>query len=900
MLKKTISLALSLTLIMCVFSFMTTTVGAEENAETTQTDWLATAEIVAGLRANRLTASLEYSTDDSAWVVNYTGVLQPKNFMFVTNAYCDINKSYVISVDYQTATTGADEAVGFVIGSDNNFGVVSGNDCVSDGTIGANKFKTVFQPYKTSGANSKYLRISSNDATSGNAYDYVESTTNDGSWQTALTLNDNEDWNTISLYVSGNEIKQYVNGTLIRTVSGITVDSGYVGLYSGLKDTLFKNFVVQGSYIPTATVVTGVRATSANTRLQYDTEIDGYTMVSTATNPKSMILVTDQYASSDNPYIVSVDYKTASTTDNAEVVGFIIGNKGKTTEDISGANIFKTMFWPNGMNSSTTPYVRISSNDKAGDPGGNGTTNLGSWVNSLSLESGWNTISLYVSKNELKYYVNDTLIYTANSNITVDSGYIGLYSGLGGVAYKNLTVQEIPALSTATVVVAGARATSANTSLEYDDEIDGYRMVSSASDPQNMILITKRFASTDEPYMISVDYKTATTNSPESVGFVVGANAFTSEGVTGANKFKTVFEPYRTSGANSKYLRISSNDSTTGSIAYNSSTTNSGGWNSSLSLKSGWNTISLYVSNNELKQYVNGTLIKTVSSITVDSGYIGLYSGRGGISFRNFTVTGNPGEITPYKTVVACVGDSITTGVGTTNAQNAYPSQLQIHLGNDYSVSNFGKSGYTAVKGYTKSYMYTDEYARSLESNADIVIIMLGTNDANLCWNTLGTAFYETDLEEMIEAYKSMPSNPMIYLCKTPYSLNDTLNTRITEELHPIQEEVAKEYGCEVIDMYSLLDGKDYLFYDTFHPNDNGYYVMADKFYNVLTKSIYGDVDGDGFCDIVDLVKMEMVNEALDIKYIRANSDIDFDGSVSATDLTKLAKYLLGILDSFE
>ena len=47
------------------------------------------------------------------------------------------------------------------------------------------------------------------------------------------------------------------------------------------------------------------------------------------------------------------------------------------------------------------------------------------------------------------------------------------------------------------------------------------------------------------------------------------------------------------------------------------------------------------------------------------------------------------------KIKIACVGDSITAGVGSQNGQS-YPTQLQALLGSKYEVKNFGYSGSTA------------------------------------------------------------------------------------------------------------------------------------------------------------------------------------------------------------
>ena len=78
---------------------------------------------------------------------------------------------------------------------------------------------------------------------------------------------------------------------------------------------------------------------------------------------------------------------------------------------------------------------------------------------------------------------------------------------------------------------------------------------------------------------------------------------------------------------------------------------------------------------------------------------------------------------------ITCVGYSITDGIGASNGENIYPSQLQKLLGDSYLVLNKGVSGTTVTRSDERSYTKTSRYLESLESNPDIVIILLETND---------------------------------------------------------------------------------------------------------------------------------------------------------------------------
>ena len=91
------------------------------------------------------------------------------------------------------------------------------------------------------------------------------------------------------------------------------------------------------------------------------------------------------------------------------------------------------------------------------------------------------------------------------------------------------------------------------------------------------------------------------------------------------------------------------------------------------------------------------------------------------------------------KTKVACIGDSITYGLGLANREaESYPAQLQKMLDEygpgEYEVRNFGNSGrgiyLDSMRGNEKrGFRYMPEHKAALEWKPDIVICNLGIND---------------------------------------------------------------------------------------------------------------------------------------------------------------------------
>ena len=197
---------------------------------------------------------------------------------------------------------------------------------------------------------------------------------------------------------------------------------------------------------------------------------------------------------------------------------------------------------------------------------------------------------------------------------------------------------------------------------------------------------------------------------------------------------------------------------------------------------------------------------------------------------------------------VACIGNSITDGHGIDLAPaNGYPAQLQKLLGNGYWVKNFGVSARTMLNKGDHPYMNEMAWRDALAYKPDIVIIKLGTNDSKPENWQYGSEFRH-DLEQMIttlcpdlaqtgkkkskKAKAAAPAKPQIFLCtpipafKSTWNINDSV---ITNAIIPIQQEVARQYGLQVIDLHTLYanDG-DKMLSDGIHPDAKGARRMAE------------------------------------------------------------------------
>lgn len=211
-----------------------------------------------------------------------------------------------------------------------------------------------------------------------------------------------------------------------------------------------------------------------------------------------------------------------------------------------------------------------------------------------------------------------------------------------------------------------------------------------------------------------------------------------------------------------------------------------------------------------------------------------------------------------YSVKIACVGDSITDGgfipgYGYPDGQGlddprCYPKQLEALLGENYEVKNFGDSGRTLMS--TADYPYIsapgDLYRESLEYDADIVLIMLGTNDAKVTndpsttnWKEGSPEQFKTDLKALIEVYRNLPNHPTVYVLTSPTAFNNGNYNIVPSNVDTIaglQREVAAEVNAPLIDMHTLTANMGSYFSDNIHPNQAGYARLAQLVYNELIK----------------------------------------------------------------
>jgi lysophospholipase L1-like esterase len=184
-------------------------------------------------------------------------------------------------------------------------------------------------------------------------------------------------------------------------------------------------------------------------------------------------------------------------------------------------------------------------------------------------------------------------------------------------------------------------------------------------------------------------------------------------------------------------------------------------------------------------------------------------------------------EVDAQTIRVACVGDSITEYSG-------YTAKLQEKLGSNYVVGNFGVSGSTVSLDGKIAYMKQQAFLKAEHFEPELVVIMLGTNDANC--EIANDTDITSDYMQLVSAFKNLNSNPDIIVVKSPPIYSDYSgynNTFLTTNVIPTISTVAGDLNLTTVDVYSAMTDSSY-FKDGIHPNDEGADIIASTIYDAV------------------------------------------------------------------
>jgi len=158
-------------------------------------------------------------------------------------------------------------------------------------------------------------------------------------------------------------------------------------------------------------------------------------------------------------------------------------------------------------------------------------------------------------------------------------------------------------------------------------------------------------------------------------------------------------------------------------------------------------------------------------------------------------------------------------------------------LGKKYLVGNFGVCGSKITLDSDSPYLYSNAFKDAAKFQPDIVVIMLGTNDASPELEQYHGTF-ANDYLTLIERFQALANKPQVWVVLPPPIFTDWMGLSIeafSREIIPAITQVAAKKNLPIIDVYSAMQNPCY-FTDGVHPNEEGAKLIAEAVYRAMFK----------------------------------------------------------------
>ena len=214
-------------------------------------------------------------------------------------------------------------------------------------------------------------------------------------------------------------------------------------------------------------------------------------------------------------------------------------------------------------------------------------------------------------------------------------------------------------------------------------------------------------------------------------------------------------------------------------------------------------------------------------------------------------------DFIPKPINLVALGDSLTKGIGDETDQGGYVGRITEMLEKEeevkeVQVDNFGIRGHKTTN--LQNRLNEDEVLLALKQ-ADIIVITIGGNDImNVVRQNIFSLDFEPFREEQVNFERRLhdifttirdhnSDAPIIYVgLYNPFKFmlpNLTEIDQIIEEWNNASKQMitSDENGVfvPVADIFSSQMDQKLLYKDEFHPNENGYTLMADRIYQTMT-----------------------------------------------------------------
>ena len=188
---------------------------------------------------------------------------------------------------------------------------------------------------------------------------------------------------------------------------------------------------------------------------------------------------------------------------------------------------------------------------------------------------------------------------------------------------------------------------------------------------------------------------------------------------------------------------------------------------------------------------------------------------------------------------VACVGDSITEGHGkmadgseNDRSVHCYPVYLQRMLGYGYYLHNYGKGGARVT-----DYMLEPHYAKSLKLQPDVVLLMLGTNDASPRTENRDTQEYrdryDKCMQTMLEGYRETNADVQVFIMTPPSSVPKSMEEPVAR-MAQFNREFSERNALPLVEIHAVNEAEKWVFNDSIHPQGEVYKRIAEVIYDSI------------------------------------------------------------------
>ena len=184
------------------------------------------------------------------------------------------------------------------------------------------------------------------------------------------------------------------------------------------------------------------------------------------------------------------------------------------------------------------------------------------------------------------------------------------------------------------------------------------------------------------------------------------------------------------------------------------------------------------------------------------------------------------------RTLIVCMGDSITAGYGVYTDGEMYSAYLQELLGDRARVIAYGTPGETLREASVYS-------SPALNAGADTVLLQFGTNDASPslfradAFREAAEKLLDTHIEALGSENVAFLLPPCVYPADGDIA-SFGMSAETLAEVRTILTEVCAEKGVAVVDLYAATCEHPEWFPDGVHPSAEGNQAIAQAIFDAL------------------------------------------------------------------